>query len=375
LTSLVSGNQDLREWREYVVVSALCILYIAIAIAARALISRRQTQDTEHLSSNTGFAAPLLSTAMVIVACAWLLDTARVALASLRTGAEVPSMQYSLPIVLLAYALVATVLVQLHKEVGDVLGRRLTNEGQGPRRETEKKLLLLVHGLGGSPRKTWGKFTALMRDDVEMMSQWSFTHYKYPSVKLTWKFWKIWGTYPRIQELADGLATEIRNTYCGFPEIVLVCHSLGGLVGRKYAVDLVLDRSPHRLGGAVLFATPNAGASLAKVGSAIPWSSWQLKQLCGRSDFLEELNDLWFRLHVQERIRTLFVIAARDELVDSASARLWPGNQDVETVVGTDHREVVQPTSRLDTSYVIVRRFIGLAAVSDQDSSELLGGA
>jgi len=44
---------------------------------------------------------------------------------------------------------------------------------------------------------------------------------------------------PKIQELAAALKTEINNRYADFESIVLVCHSLGGLIARKYLLDEV----------------------------------------------------------------------------------------------------------------------------------------
>jgi|HubBroStandDraft_6_1064221.scaffolds.fasta_scaffold264884_1 hypothetical protein len=44
---------------------------------------------------------------------------------------------------------------------------------------------------------------------------------------------------PSIQELAAALRTEINNRYVEFGSVVLVCHSLGGLIARKYLLDEV----------------------------------------------------------------------------------------------------------------------------------------
>jgi predicted alpha/beta hydrolase family esterase len=72
---------------------------------------------------------------------------------------------------------------------------------------------------------------------------------------------------PTIQELAAALRTDINNRYADFGSVVLVCHSLGGLIARKYLLDEVKAKRELRVNGLVLFAVPNNGEDLAHISN------------------------------------------------------------------------------------------------------------
>jgi len=85
---------------------------------------------------------------------------------------------------------------------------------------------------------------------------------------------------PRIRDLAEGLRSQIEVRYPDYKSIILVCHSLGGLVARKYLVEEVKRGKELRIDKLLLFAVPNNGAGLASVAKYISWQHNQLAQLC-----------------------------------------------------------------------------------------------
>src|SRR5688500_9350841 len=100
-----------------------------------------------------------------------------------------------------------------------------------PLSDGNTKLLLFVHGLGGDGLETWRGhergFLELIRDDPELPNQYDLAFFHYP----TSGFAIPWVTPgPRIGELAAGLKTELDQRYRNYDSIVLVGHSMGGLV-------------------------------------------------------------------------------------------------------------------------------------------------
>lgn len=97
------------------------------------------------------------------------------------------------------------------------------------------QLLVFVHGLGGHPVRTWGLFPELIRTDSALSGAWDVNLFSFPSSPIRIRFL---ASAPRLQLLADGLRTELDTRHPEAERIVLVCHSLGGLVARERPPEL-----------------------------------------------------------------------------------------------------------------------------------------
>ncbi len=84
-----------------------------------------------------------------------------------------------------------------------------------------KKLILFIHGLGGSADGTWRKFFALIRADTDLIGQYDVKTYKCKSGV----FW----SKPSLPTCAEILKTEIANRYPDYSDIALIAHSQGDL--------------------------------------------------------------------------------------------------------------------------------------------------
>lgn len=221
------------------------------------------------------------------------------------------------------------------------------------------QLVLFVHGLGGHRVRTWGRFPELMQADPELSSEWGVGFFSFPSRFFRMRFL---ASAPRIQLLADGLRTELEEVHREAERIVLVCHSLGGLVARRYLVDDYKGGINPRVTDLLLYGTPNTGAGLAKAARYISWFQPQLWQLSRNSDFLSDLNRDWDTLGVAKRLRVLAVIGAADDVVPEESARgLW-GDGNVKVVVSASHVDLVKPSDSQDLRYLILKRVLRTAA-------------
>jgi len=162
---------------------------------------------------------------------------------------------------------------------------------------------------------------------------------------------------PRIGNLAEGLRSQIENRYSRYESITLVCHSLGGLVARKYLVEEARKRRPWKVDKLLLFAVPNEGSQLAPIATQISWRHNQLVQLCRNSEFLDDLNRDWADVD-KEGLEVVCVVGSQDRVVDKHSAARLCGADNVETILDADHRSIVKPRTSADLAFLILRRVV-----------------
>jgi pimeloyl-ACP methyl ester carboxylesterase len=215
-------------------------------------------------------------------------------------------------------------------------------------------MVLFVHGLGGSAETTWSRhgspgFVDLIRQEDGI----DCNCFSYPTAPLRVPFFSA-KTSP-IQMLAKGLRTQIKYAERQHKDIVLVCHSLGGLIARWYILEEIKNGADLKVKHLVLFATPNHGAALAAVAKSISWRHHQLRQLCRESDLIGILNADWQSLKAMSLVPTTFVIGDQDAIVTAESASLYPGNPSFEVILGRGHQDIVKPTGPQDLSLQILR--------------------
>jgi pimeloyl-ACP methyl ester carboxylesterase len=227
------------------------------------------------------------------------------------------------------------------------MASQLSGEKQG--------LLLFIHGLGGTAKGTWGRLPELVATDAGSSMGYEIGYFSYPTSLLRLPFSK---RAPKIQELAAGLRNQIENRYAAQKNIALVCHSLGGLVARKYLIDEIKNKRQLRVTRLALMAVPNNGAELAAIAQLISWRHNQLAQLCRDSDLIEFLNEDWFTFDLPKTLPTKFFVGTQDRVVKSTSAKAYWGNPEVETIVGCGHRSLVKPLSPDDDVAITLRRFL-----------------
>lgn len=217
-----------------------------------------------------------------------------------------------------------------------------------------KSAIVFVHGLGGDSVSTWGTFPELIRADVAL-KDYDIDSFSFPTSLFRVPLFSK--KYPKIQTLADALRTLIDTKYRDSSNLILVCHSLGGLIARRYLVDEVKRKAELRVRGLLLYAVPNDGAGLANVTSHVSFRHNQLLQLCKDSDLIRDLNADWETNGLAERIKVRYVVAGLDRVVTEESARSSWGANNVDVLADRGHIDLVKPKGPQDLTYLILKTF------------------
>ncbi len=222
-------------------------------------------------------------------------------------------------------------------------------------------LIFFIHGLGGNAQTTWGLFPSLIRNEAELKGH-ELHFFSYPTALFSLPWSK---KYPKIQTLANALRTEIETRFPRNSNIILVCHSLGGLIARKYLVEEVKNKRPLQVQGVLLYSVPNNGAGLASIAKHI--SRWhnQLRQLCQNADVIRDLSTDWVTFKMKDALRMRYVIAALDRIVDEESAGQFWGNPETDTLSDRGHINVVKPRDSNDMPFLILKKFVSSVTVQD----------
>lgn len=221
-------------------------------------------------------------------------------------------------------------------------------------------LTIFVHGLGGSALGTWQQMLSIFAS-TESLTHVAFDCYAYPTSLLRIPFFS---RRPGVRELANGLRTYINVHHPDKKKILLVGHSLGGLVVRQYILDVIGTIEGRKLGAALLYAVPNSGAAWAYLSSGFSWNHIQAKQLSPSSDMIDNMNREWTRRDIENLLPVTYVIGGLDAVVAKESSA-WSQGADHEIVIEHGHRTIVKPRSETETSFKILKKFVAKFSLTD----------
>jgi hypothetical protein len=120
--------------------------------------------------------------------------------------------------------------------------------------------VVLVHGFKSGP-ETWGLLRERMEQD-ESLGFMRVLPFAYPTALASWKpLHKL----PDLNTVADSLREYLRTEGGPFRDLVVVTHSMGGLVVQRYLARMLADghgRKLARIRRVVMLSCPNDGSEL-----------------------------------------------------------------------------------------------------------------
>ncbi len=216
--------------------------------------------------------------------------------------------------------------------------------------------VIFVHGFQGDPTATWSDFPRLLAEDSAMrgFDVMSFGYESDFAPDLS----GVWEGDPDIQTIADSLRTFVRTTLTNHRAVVLMAHSMGGLVVQRALLDD--DSFRERVDKVILFGTPSFGLRKAWP-FRLPILSLlnrQVRDMAHGGAFITSLRNQWTeRFTVSMPFEFLAVAGAEDEFVPrSASIAGFPDAHCA--VVPGNHLQIVKARAAEDASYRVARAFL-----------------
>lgn len=249
-------------------------------------------------------------------------------------------------------------------------------------RKNKKNLILFIHGLTGS-NETWineesnASFSELLLKDEKINNHFDTAYFEYFTSFLNVKqkygiFKSIFSknkTAPiniSIKEISQLLNTRIDYELINYDNIILIAHSMGGLVAKNSILNYVNTNSKLKL--FISLAVPHLGSDLANYGEFIS-SNIQMKELQPLSNEIINLQSQWLKstsLPVSK-----YYIGAYEGVVNNNSA--VPLNTDKKDIVhvNENHRSICKPKDEnnivISSVSVILKEFLKNDSVDDID--------
>lgn len=199
-------------------------------------------------------------------------------------------------------------------------------------------LAVLIHGLGAP--ETWVEWEPLLLQDAQLegvdvaLARYDTAHLvngMLGGVTGVLKLFKREVTVSRdnvtdIGTLAQELKRELDSReYRDYDQIVLIGHSMGGLVGIHYLLQEIENQASHRVGGYLSLATPFHGSQLAGYNKLVEWANQnrQIQELRPNGAFLDDTIRLWMKHQATpelSRVQFRFCYGVQDDIVEPTSA-------------------------------------------------------
>jgi hypothetical protein len=209
-------------------------------------------------------------------------------------------------------------------------------------RQGYRDAIVFVHGFTGDGLRTWADLSSQIvgREELVPWDCWTLTYATSWLPDIT----GIWAADADLAILALHLRAHVNlGALARYRSLVLIAHSMGGLVVQKALTD---DAAlANRTSAVILFGTPSGG--LVKARSIFFWKR-QLADMAKSGPFVTELRAAWQKRFGGKAPFTFLAVAGeRDQFVPPESS-IKPFPDDQQAVVSGNHTSMLAP-GRNDT--------------------------
>lgn len=143
-----------------------------------------------------------------------------------------------------------------------------------------------------------------------------------------------------IEEISTLLESKLRYTFPHYENLVLIGHSMGGLIAKRYILDDVLKNSTTRVKLYVSLATPHSGSILATYGKSLI-NNFQIKDLDPLSNSINAMNNEW--VHCSQLPRRMYAQGLYDNIVPKVSSVSY--DKEIQEIIycDEDHFSIITP--------------------------------
>lgn len=226
-----------------------------------------------------------------------------------------------------------------------------------PKPESDRNLLVLVHGLNGSST-SFGALPEYLRAATGC----DVRHYDYPT--------KLLGHFPHLHFLGQNFDNWLRNNLVSQTNhFGVIAHSMGGVVVRKMLGGQMFRSQPiqKRMKCAVFVASPYSGVWLATLAKQLRLANEQVRDLAPDSPTLVEVNQQWqawrqANQSLQGSIRSIYGLA--DQIVAPAIAAV--DDPEAIPIFDADHFGIIKPKSPRDEIVITLARIANETGLAER---------
>lgn len=240
-----------------------------------------------------------------------------------------------------------------------------------------KNLILFIHGFTGGS-ETWDhptnkeiSFPTLLQKEEKIGSNFDIATINYYTKMVSFEksktvFSGLMRSFKRsskiayknvgIEELSNLLKTIIEFNCSEYKNIVVVAHSMGGLVTKSYILN-TLQNSSCKVKLFISLAVPHKGVDWATMGAKLYRKNEQVMDLASSSHILSDINNRWVK---QEELlpHIVYFYGQSDKVVTKENAiGIQKGEHDIVTC-SDDHFTICKPENSSSLVYLGVRQRI-----------------
>lgn len=255
-------------------------------------------------------------------------------------------------------------------------------------KQNQRNLILFVHGFTGGKdtwkNKEYGYFFDILNTQPVVRNNFDIATFEYFTTlsnllatakssvgklrslfkSLTPKTKKNIG----VDEIADLLRSEIRFQLRNYDHIVVIAHSMGGLVTKASIVKDAKDDVQCRIKLFISLAVPHLGAELATYGKLFS-DNVQINDLAPLSDICPKLNDQWVKLSLKPTIKYFY--GSYDGIVKEVSAVGTDNLKQDAIACADDHVSICKPEGPNSTVIIAIATFLEEFITGDSGEAAL----
>ncbi|WP_338840570.1 ABC-three component system protein [Flavobacterium ginsenosidimutans] len=224
--------------------------------------------------------------------------------------------------------------------------------------KSSKNLIVFIHGFIGG-EQTWIRedkkrpFIDLILKDAEIKKNYDIGLFQYhtkllsffPKAKFVLRLFnnrKNASNLP-INEISRLLDSQLKHSYNTYESIILIGHSMGGLVAKRLILDDISKNLNTRIKLYVSLATPHSGSNLATVGKTII-KNFQLTDLSPLSESIATMNDEWVKCKLLPK--RLYAQGSYDTVVPTVSSVSYDRDNQEVIFCDDDHFSIINPDKK-----------------------------
>lgn len=222
----------------------------------------------------------------------------------------------------------------------------------------KKNLVIFIHGFVGS-EKTWIKkdgsrpLIDYIIKDQEIFDNFNIALFEYHT--------KLLDIFPQskaifnvllksknpinlpINEISKLLESRIQYTCADYKNIILIGHSMGGLVAKRFILDDLKKNTDSKVKLYVSLATPHSGSIIANYGKLLI-KNVQTKDLAALSDSISTMNNEWVQ---NKNLPTrIYGQGAYDKIVSKESSIALDADSQKVIYSDDDHFSIIVPETK-----------------------------